>query len=109
MASMIRQVLVDDHIDFHAGTIWTTDAVYRETRQQVAAHQQNGILAVEMEISALYSVARFRHVDIVGLLVVSDELSSMTWRPGFKDERFIQGRQTACKVIKKICQASIPN
>jgi purine-nucleoside phosphorylase len=108
MASMIRQVMIDSHIDFHTGSIWTTDAVYRETRQQVAAHQQNGILAVEMEISALYSVARFRDVDIIGLLVVSDELSSMRWRPGFKQARFIQSRQTACEVIKKICQASIP-
>jgi purine-nucleoside phosphorylase len=108
LSSMMRQVMTDSHIDFHAGSIWTTDAVYRETRQQVATHQQNGILAVEMEISALYSVARFRRVDIIGLLVVSDELSSMRWQPGFKDERFFQGRQTACEVIKKICQTSIP-
>ena len=109
MASMVQKVMIDSHIDFHTGSIWTTDAVYRETRQQVATHQQNGILAVEMEISALYSVARFRRVDTIGLLVVSDELSSMRWRPGFKDARFVQGRQTACEVIKRICQASIPN
>ena len=109
MASMVQKVMIDSHIDFHTGSIWTTDAVYRETRQQVATHQQNGILAVEMEISALYSVARFRRVDTIGLLVVSDELSSMRWRPGFKDARFVQGRQTACEVIKRICQASTPN
>jgi purine-nucleoside phosphorylase len=107
MSSLVRRILDDNHVDYHAGAIWTTDAVYRETRKQTAAHQQKGILAVEMEISALYSVARFRRVDIIGLLVVSDELSSMRWKPGFKTKRFARGRQTACEVINKICQASI--
>ncbi len=58
LVAAIRQVLNKNQIDFHAGAIWTTDAVYRETRQQVERHQQDGILAVEMELSALYSVAQ---------------------------------------------------
>ena len=102
--SMMRQVLKQNHIDFHAGKIWTTDAVYRETRRQVAAHQQDGILAVEMELSALFSVAQFRQAALAGILVVSDELSSLNWRPGFKDERFAEGRRTAHRVVKKLCR-----
>ena len=102
LVSMMRQVLNKNQIDFHAGTIWTTDAVYRETRPLVKAHQQNGVLAVEMELSALYSVAQFRQVALAGILVVSDELSSLTWRPGFKDERFVQGRRNACRVVKEL-------
>ncbi len=104
LVSMTRQVLNKNQIDFHAGAIWTTDAVYRETRQRVETHQQDGILAVEMELSALYSVAQFRRVALAGILVVSDELSSLDWRPGFKDERFVQGRRTACKVVKELCR-----
>jgi purine-nucleoside phosphorylase len=104
LVSVIRQVLNKNQIDFHAGTIWTTDAVYRETRQLVETHQQDGILAVEMELSALYSVAQFRRVSLAGILVVSDELSSLDWRPGFKDERFVQGRRTACRVIGELCR-----
>lgn len=108
LVSMIRQVFKKYQIEFHAGTIWTTDAVYRETRQRVEAHQQDGILAVEMELSALYSVAKFRRVALAGILVVSDELSSLDWRPGFRDERFAQGRQTACRVLKELCRTPIP-
>ena len=104
LVSMIRQVLNKNQIDFHAGAIWTTDAVYRETRQQVESRQQDGILAVEMELSALYTVAQFRQVALAGILVVSDELSSLDWRPGFKDERFVRGRRTACKVVEELCQ-----
>ena len=38
---------------FTKGPIWTTDAIYRETPEKVKAYQQQNILAVEMEISAL--------------------------------------------------------
>ena len=108
LVSMIRQVLNKNQIDFHTGPIWTTDAIYRETRQQLERHQQEGTLAVEMELSALYSVAQFREVTIAGILVVSDELSSLNWRPGFKDERFIRGRRAACKVVDELCRTLIP-
>ncbi|MCP4623085.1 MAG: nucleoside phosphorylase, partial [bacterium] len=81
-----------------------TDAIYRETQREVAVHQQNGILAVEMEFSALASAARFRGVDLTGLLVVSDELSSLSWRPGFKQQQFIQSRQSVCRLVKDLVQ-----
>jgi purine-nucleoside phosphorylase len=102
MVSKVRQVLDNNNCDFHEGAVWTTDAVYRETRPEVTAHQQNGILAVEMEISALCSVALFRGVDLAGILVVSDELSSLNWRPGFKHDRFVQSRKTACRLVKEL-------
>jgi len=108
LVSMIRQVLNQNKIDFQTGEIWTTDAVYRETRQLVERHQQDGTLAVEMELSALYSVAKFRGVALAGILVVSDELSSLDWRPGFKDERFVQGRRTACRMVEELCRTPIP-
>jgi uridine phosphorylase len=106
MGSQIRQALENNDRDYHEGTVWTTDAVYRETRLEVAAHQQNGILAVEMEFSALLSVAQFRGVDLAGILVVSDELSSLNWRPGFKHDRFVQSRKTACRLVAELlCDA----
>ena len=104
LVSKIRQVLNQHKIDFQTGPIWTTDAVYRETRQLVEHHQQDGILAVDMELSALCSVAQFRGVALAGILVVSDELSSLDWRPGFKDQRFVQGRRTACSVVEELCR-----
>ena len=107
LVSQIRKVLDEKQVDFHAGEIWTTDAVYRETRQKVATHRQNGILAVEMELSALFTVAKFRRVAIAGVLVVSDELSSLKWRPGFKDQRFVQGRQTLSRMVKELCPTLI--
>ena len=104
MVSLVEQVLEDNRIDFHSGKIWTTDAVYRETRAKVENYQRQGVLAVEMEISALFSVAQFRNVEFGAILVVSDELSSFKWRPGFKDQRFVTGYQTACRMVRETCR-----
>ena len=104
MVSLVGQVLEDNRVDFHSGKIWTTDAVYRETREKVESYQKQGVLAVEMEISALFSVAQFRQVELGAMLVVSDELSSLTWRPGFKDKRFVKGHQIACRMVREACQ-----
>ena len=106
MVSVISQALATNHIDFHVGVVWSTDALYRETRDKVEHYQRAGVLAVEMETSALYSVAQFRSAALGAILVVSDELSSFSWRPGFKQDRFIQGRQTACRIAQKlVCSA----
>jgi uridine phosphorylase len=89
---------------FHEGPVWTTDAIFRETKDKVRHFSKQGALAVDMELSALYTVAEFRGVDIGGILVVSDELSSLQWRPGFRDERFEVGRTTAYEAIKQLCR-----
>jgi len=102
LLAKVRQLLAENDCDFHEGAVWTTDAIYRETRPKVSAYRQQGVLAVEMEMSALYAVARFRRVDLAGILVVSDELSSSNWRPGFKHPQFVQGRKTACRLVSEL-------
>lgn len=99
-----RKALELIRMTYHEGLVWTTDAAFRETREAVISFQERGILAVEMEMSALLSVGLFYDVDVSGLLVVSDELSSLTWKPGFKDERFKQGRTDAAGAVKKLCE-----
>jgi uridine phosphorylase len=39
------------------GSTWTTDAPFRETAEAIASAQSRGVLAVEMEASALYAFA----------------------------------------------------
>ncbi len=104
LTTIISAALKNCGADFHHGPVWSTDAIFRETKEKVISHQSNGILAVEMELSALFSVATYRQVEIGGILVVSDELASLQWRPGFKDERFRQARFKLCEVVKQICQ-----
>jgi hypothetical protein len=56
-----------------------------------------------MEVSALFSAAQFRHVECGALLVVSDELGSLRWKPGFSSMRFLNSRKKAAEVVSSVC------
>ena len=103
MLTALNKTLRQTQVNFHNGAIWSTDAIYRETRQKVKYFQRQDAIAVEMEISALFTVAKFRGVDMAAMAVVSDELASFKWRPGFKRDEFKNGRTTACTVINDLC------
>jgi uridine phosphorylase len=81
------------------GKVWTTDAPYRETKSKVKSYQDQGVLAVEMEMSALMTVAAYRGVKMVGLLVVSDELFNLIWHTGFRDPAFKRKRELAAQTL----------
>jgi purine-nucleoside phosphorylase len=86
-----------------SGLVWTTDAVFRETRAKVEHLQTAGVLAVEMETSALFAVAAFRQVRMASVLVVSDELGTLTWKPGFRNPRFKEAREIVADAIIELC------
>jgi uridine phosphorylase len=94
----IKNLLNAAGLKFHHGRVWTTDAIYRETRGKVQAYGAQGMLAVEMEISALFTVARYRKVALAGMLVVSDELFTFTWRHGLREDHFHRSRRQAVSV-----------
>jgi len=105
MAGRTRSAFLKRSVLFHEGLIWTTDAVYRETRERVLHYQSRNVLAVEMELSALFTVAGFRGIDLCGVLVVSDELYHPGWKAGFSDSRFKAARQTVCDMIEQLCKS----
>lgn len=90
----------------HEGMVWTTDAPFRETISKVVKFREQGVLAVEMEASALFAVSRFRKVDTAIVLVVSDELSSLKWVHGFRENRFAETRQAVIRsTLNLVCLA----
>jgi len=104
LADHLRLELSGSEIHLKKRTIWTTDAIYRETKKKVACFRNMGAGAVEMECSALFSVARYRKVEIAGLLVVSDSVASKDWDPGFRKKRFKNARKTACDAIMSFAE-----
>ena len=90
------------------GPVWTTDAVYRETRSRIRGLARRGILGVEMEMSALFTVARYRHVRLAGLLVVSDELGRGVWNPGFQDPAFRDGVRRSLPAVVDVMSGALP-
>ncbi len=71
------------------GLHWTTDAPYREHKEKITAYREAGVLSVDMEVSALFSVAQHRGVACAAILGVSDELYE-PWRMGFGAPDFLR-------------------
>ena len=87
------------------GSVWTTDAPYRETPVKVKTYQDRGILAVEMEMSALMTLAIYRKIKLAGLLVVSDELFDLKWRPGFSSPKLKQNSHMAGELLLGVVES----
>jgi uridine phosphorylase len=64
---------------FTSGSTWTTDAPYRETKDEVLRYQSEGIQVVEMEIAGLFALAQLRKVQAVSVVVVADKLADLSW------------------------------
>jgi uridine phosphorylase len=81
LASALRTTLERNGCTPRTGRIWSTDAPYRETVEEVQRLGADGVLAVDMELAALLSVAQVRGVQAAGVLVVGDSLAGGTWTP----------------------------
>jgi uridine phosphorylase len=66
------------------GLVWTTDAPYRETAEQIARHAGRGALAVEMQAASLFAFAEARGF-AVGVV------AHVTNAPEHDEEQFDKG------------------
>ena len=80
MANGLSRVLANRGQPHTCGTVWTTDAPFRELRKNVLEYQRAGVLAVDMEAAALFSVARSASLSAVAAFSIADQLSDGRWR-----------------------------
>ncbi|MCL1907535.1 MAG: nucleoside phosphorylase [Propionibacteriaceae bacterium] len=80
-ATKTAEIMESLDIPHTVGKIWTTDAFFRETRDNLAKRIGAGCIAVDMEASALAALAQFRGVDIYHFIYAADALSDETWDP----------------------------
>lgn len=57
-------------------TTWTTDTMYRETKDMVEYRRSEGCKVVEMECAALAAVAKFRNIKFGQILFTADSLAN---------------------------------
>jgi uridine phosphorylase len=62
------------------GTTWTTDAPYRETRQEILAYQSEGVKVVELESAGLFTIGQVRGIPVASAVVGMDSLASLEWK-----------------------------
>jgi uridine phosphorylase len=69
--------------DAPAGPTWTTDAPYRETTEEIVSYREEGILTVDMEASAVFTVAAVLGLRAAAVFCISDTLHGQEWEPHF--------------------------
>lgn len=80
LVQSISQLLTKQNQPHHPGITWTTDAPFRELRKDVLEHQQQGILAVDMEAAAMLAVAVANGLAGLAMFAIADQLYGGEWR-----------------------------
>ena len=98
----LSQLLAAQGLDYQTGAVASTDALYRETPSFIAEVMKKQVLAIDMELSALFTVAAFHGVEIAGLLYVSDIVDqSGHWHVGTGDDRLKQVGQRLLPLLTR--------
>jgi uridine phosphorylase len=79
-------------VSSHEGTVWTTDAPYRETPEKIRRYRAQNVLAVDMELSALYALGRAKGIAVGAVLIASDRVRETGWEPGFHSQKLCETR-----------------
>jgi uridine phosphorylase len=85
LAAELKATLKRHRVSFAEGPGWTTDAPYRETIAELRRYRRSGILTVEMEAAAVFTVAQCLWGRAAALFVISDHLDERGWEPRFHD------------------------
>jgi uridine phosphorylase len=62
------------------GATWTTDAPYRETREEILQYQSEGVKTVEMESAGLFTLGQVRAVRTASVVICMDSLATLRWQ-----------------------------
>lgn len=106
MQQALRRGFTDAGHEPVTGDVWTTDAIFRETADKVAARIDQGAIAVDMEASALATIAAFRGVRLGHAVYLADTLHGDEWDPTDLIERDTDFRYGLLVTAARACLAS---
>lgn len=78
-ASCLSSVFDARGLAHSVGATWSTDAPYRESREEAAQFQNEGVMAVDMESAGLFAVGQARDIETASVLVIGDSLANPQW------------------------------
>jgi len=74
----MAQELIALRVPLSRGVVWTTDAPYRETPDQLRRWAERGVLAVEMQAASLFAFAHARGAQVGMVALVSNAVDHVT-------------------------------
>lgn len=104
ISDTLEKVAKDLGVTVHRGTVWTTDALLRETREIVEAKRKEGAMAVDMVSSTLLTIAQTYNVKAGSILAVSDNV--ITGEMGFMNPLYYMAEtkliEIALETVKQL-------
>jgi len=82
----LADYLRENKMKHYVGPVWSTDGVYRETKGKFRKFRNRGVLAVNMETSAVFALAKYRGVEAASAQVISDILTEKGWVQAFEHQ-----------------------
>lgn len=99
VAKALESELRNQKLPVLSGTLWTTDAPYRETKAQLAEFAKAGVLAVEMQAASLFAFSKARGFPVGVVAHVTNSAEQ-------KEKEFDKGsRESEFEVLELICRA----
>jgi uridine phosphorylase len=75
----LSDIMTGLKLPYVKGRTWTTDAFFRETRNNMQKRKDEGCLTVEMECASIMAAGQFRGVEVYQFLYAADNLDSAEW------------------------------
>jgi len=78
-ADKLSEIMTELGLPHVKGKTWTTDGLFRETRNNMLKRKAEGCLTVEMECASIMAAAQFRDVEAYQYLYAADNLDAEEW------------------------------
>ncbi len=101
LVQLAEESLAAAGVTAQVGATWTTDAPFRETAKAIAAAQDAGILAVEMEAAALYAFASARERPVLCFAHVTNQMGRIE---GDFEKGVADGAEGSLNVILQVAR-----
>ncbi len=78
-AEIVKKIFDELKLPNVSGKVWTTDAIYRETKAKLEARKSEGCIAVEMELAGVQAVCDYYGWNLYDFLVTGDVLDKAVY------------------------------
>lgn len=78
-SKIVKTIFDELNLPSVTGKVWTTDAMYKETKAKLEARKNEGCLAVEMELAGVQAVCDFYGWELYDFLVTGDVLDQAVY------------------------------
>lgn len=69
--------------------------------------QKEGVLSVEMEAAALFTIASLYQAEIISFFTISDTIGDLEWKPDFENPKTKERLDTLVKIALKVASSEL--